>query len=147
MNGTEVKSQDTSAMFWPVGHWDSVITLMEGDQVIEREFRQGDTFRTEDPTQVATSDINQFIAFQFSVVPEVECVYTAFRENHVFYVWIVIDRWEKEVRRRIYQQQQAVIDQFPEFCFDFYIVPREGERVEDLISQSIDLAYVRPPHS
>jgi hypothetical protein len=127
---------------------------MLGDQVMERDIHgKGDTLRTEELTQVPTSSVNAYVAFQLSLVPEVERVYTAFRDNRVFYVWIVVGRWEREVRQRIYERQEAIIDEFTdesseqECSFDFYIVPREGERVEDLISQSIDLAYVRPQQS
>ncbi|MBI2819562.1 MAG: hypothetical protein HYX73_06250 [Acidobacteria bacterium] len=142
------KSQDTSSALLPVSAWDFVSTTMVGDQIVETKIERGDTYPTTgDPTRIQTSNLNEFIAFVLSLVPEVECVHTAFRENHVFYVWIVISEWKKEVRQRIYERQQSIIDQFPTFAFDFYIVSRDGQRVEDLISQTIDVAYVRPKDS
>ena len=99
--------------------------------------RQGWT----DIDSVLTSDLREFIAFEFSLTPEVEYVYTAFRENQVFYAWVIIDSFEGEVRDQIYDRQQAIIDEFPGFEFDFYIVARMGRDVEDLFDDSVKLTY------
>jgi hypothetical protein len=107
------------------------------------ECDSGQTHRTVDPITVRSSSLNVFIAFELSLAPEVHSVYTAFRDNRVFYVWVIVDLWEREVRQRIYARQQAIIDQFPDFAFDFYIVPGGDEDPKEIISQSVDLAYER----
>ena len=92
------------------------------------------------PTEVQTSALNEFIAFELSLVPEVEFVFTAFR-NDVFYAWVIVDKFEEEVRGRIYERERAIIDEFQTFEFDFYIIARLGRDVWDLVSEEINLAY------
>ena len=93
----------------------------------------------------ATSDLRDFIAFEFSLVPQVEYVFTAFRENQVFYAWIVVDEFETSVRASIYARQRAIIDEFPMFEFDFYIIARMGRSLDDLVGggDSMHLTYAR----
>ena len=92
----------------------------------------------------ATSDLRDFIAFEFSLVPQVEYVFTAFRENQVFYAWIVVNEFEASVRESIYARQRAIIDEFPMFEFDFYIIARIGRTVEDLVGDdSMHRTYAR----
>ncbi|MCX6615001.1 MAG: hypothetical protein NTZ98_02750 [Acidobacteria bacterium] len=105
----------------------------------------GESHRSMDPITVQTSALNEFIAFELSLVPEVQSVYAAFRDNRVFYVWVIIDRWERKVRERVYARQQAVIDSFPDFAFDFYVVPKGDEDPTELLSGSMELAYERRP--
>ena len=89
-------------------------------------------------------DLREFIAFEFSLVPEVECVFTAFRENQIFYAWIVINEFDWETRKGIYDRQLAIIDEFSMFEFDFYIVARTGRRLDDIVGDpSMDRTYVR----
>jgi hypothetical protein len=99
---------------------------------------------TEKNIAVATSDLRDFIAFEFSLVQEVEYVFTAFRENQIFYAWIITDDFESSVRESVYERQQAIIDEFPMFEFDFYIIARKGRHVEELIGdESMHLTYAR----
>ena len=51
--------------------------------------------RTVPLTSVATIALNEFIGFEISLVPQVEAVFTAFR-NEVFYVWVIVSRFEEE---------------------------------------------------
>lgn len=92
--------------------------------------------------EVVTTSLNEFIAFELSLVQEVAYVYTAYR-NGIFYVWIVLDQFEQEVRKRIYDREKAIIDEFSMFEFDFYIVARAGRDADELISESVKLAYER----
>ena len=118
----------------------------------EQEFRHHavSTFRpmncvsTERTVAVVTSDLRDFIAFELSLVEQVAFVYTAFRNNEVFYSWIVIDEFEHAVRERIYERQRLIIEEFPNFQFDFYILALMGRNVADLIGDpSMHLTYTR----
>ena len=107
---------------------------------------KGRTASTEAAIELSTTDLRDFIAFEFSLVPQVDHVFTALRDNGVFYAWIVTDEFRPEVRQAIYKREQAIIDEFDTFEFDFYIVARQGRRVEDLIGDSsIHLTYRRSP--
>ena len=112
------------------------------------DFREGNLLVFEASTQeskaIATADLREFIAFEFSLVPEVEYVFTAFRENQIFYAWIVTDKFEDSVRDQIYEREQAIIDEFSMFDFDFYIIARMGRSLDDLIGDdSMHLTYAR----
>ena len=99
---------------------------------------------TRESTAQPTSSVRECIAFEFSLVREVAFVYTAFRSNEVLYVWIVIDEFERAVRERIYERQRIIIDEFPMFQFDFYIIGLMGRNVADLIGDpSMHLTYRR----
>jgi len=93
-------------------------------------------------TSVSTSALNEFIAFEISLVSEVEAVFTAFR-NEVFYVWVIVNRFADDVRARIYDRQRAIIDEFSTFEFDFYIIAGLGRDPWELVSESVTLAFQR----
>lgn len=102
------------------------------------------TTSTQGSVASRTVALREFIAFEFSLVPEVECVFTAFRENQIFYAWIVINEFDSETRETIYYRQMAIIDEFSMFEFDFYIVARTGRRLDDIVGDpSMDRTYVR----
>lgn len=99
---------------------------------------------SEKSVAVPTSDVRDCIAFEFSLLKEVAFVYTAFRQNDVFYAWIVIDKFERKIREAIYERQRVIIDEFPTFQFDFYIMGLDGRDVSDLIGDpSMHLTYSR----
>ena len=127
----------------------NVTTRLEsatGDLLIldapEQEFRQ--TGISSDLVKLVSSGPRECIAFEFSLMPEVAFVYTAFRSNEVFYVWIVIDQFERTVREQIYERQRIVIDEFPMFQFGFYVIGLDGRDITDLIGdESMHLTYKR----
>jgi hypothetical protein len=92
--------------------------------------------------ELLTIRLNEFVALELSLVPEVEYVFTAFR-NNAFYIWVVTELFERETREHIYEREKAIIDQFTMFEFDFYIVSRLGRQVRDLISESVELVFDR----
>lgn len=100
---------------------------------------------TTDPEKLAvTTGLQYFIAFEFSLLPEVAYVYTALRDNDVYYVWIVVDEFSRAVREKAYQRQRSIIDEFPTFQFDFYIIGLSGQSIDDLIGDgSMHLTYER----
>jgi hypothetical protein len=106
------------------------------------EYRFEVQARTVPLTSVATIALNEFIGFEISLVPEVETVFTAFR-NQVFYVWVIVSRFEEDVRAKIYDRQRAIIDEFSTFEFDFYIIAGLGRDPWELVSESVTLAFQR----
>jgi len=94
--------------------------------------------------EVQAIQLNEFVAREFASVPEVECVYTACRENDVLYAWIVVSKYEKSVRTKIYDLQKRIIAEFDDREFDFYIIdkPTAGCDSDQLVSDA-ELAYRR----
>ena len=90
-----------------------------------------------------TVRLNEFIGFEFSRIHEIERVYTAYR-NRVFYVWVVISEPDPKAHKRIYDREKAIIDEFSSFEFDFYLIFKDGQDIQDLVSGPVELAYQRP---
>ena len=90
---------------------------------------------------VITSNLNEYIAFEFSLVPEIKQVFTALQNNNVLYTWIVVDCFDDDVRHKIYNRQEAIIDDFTDFDFDFYVIARMGRETTDLFDSSVKLIY------
>lgn len=99
--------------------------------------------RSTPPIAMPTSRVNEFIGFELGLVPEVEYVFAALRGD-VFYVWVVVNEFTPEVRQRIYERERAVIDEFSDFEFDFYIIARMNREITELIS---DAEPVYPHHT
>jgi hypothetical protein len=93
--------------------------------------------------QVETSRLNQFIGFELALVKQVEFILSAYRDN-VFYVWVIIQDFGDSVRREIYERQAAIIEQFPEFEFDFYIISRGARELDELVTESVEIVYEKP---
>ncbi len=146
-NATRGEASSAHPVSGLLANWQAYLTRASGE---EAEFpldclvqaEKWSKTSTSAPLNVPTSALNEFIAFELSLVPEIEFVFTAFR-NSVFYVWIVVDKFEEEVRERIYERERAIIDEFTTFEFDFYIIARLGRDVWDLVSEDIRLAFER----
>ncbi len=93
--------------------------------------------------RVETTRLNRFIALELALVEEVEYILSAYRDR-VFYVWVIVEVFDDSVRRRIYGRQAAVIEEFPTFEFDFYIVARGGRNLDELVTESVEVVYERP---
>lgn len=125
-----------------------LFVLEHDEQIFQIQRNSGRSDRsasTDDPIiEQPTAKLRDFVAFEFSLVPQVDYVYTALRDNGVFYAWILTDKFELPIREAIYKRERDIIDEFPMFEFDFYIIARRGRDVEDLIGDpSVHLTYGR----
>ena len=89
-----------------------------------------------------THSLNWYIGNLMSEVSLVERVYSAYR-NHVSYTWIVIETRDQDALQQIYQREKAIIERFPEFEFDFYVLYRGGQSIESMISGEVELVFSR----
>jgi len=92
------------------------------------------------PVSSETDSLNQFIAKGMSDLTQVERVYSKF-DGQVFYTWIVIEQRDREVQKAVYEREQKIINRFPEYGFDFYVVYRSGADIDSLVSGEIELVY------
>ncbi|HKZ42707.1 MAG TPA: hypothetical protein VJ044_17220 [Candidatus Hodarchaeales archaeon] len=77
--------------------------------------------------------LKKFVARQIASVPEVEYIYCQ-REEHAYFVWILINKLDQNVRKKIYAKQREIIDLFSEEIFDFYIVARLDTPADTVIT-------------
>lgn len=76
--------------------------------------------------------MRHFIGERLYQVPQILRVYCQF-EHDVFYTWVVLKEREIEVQQRIYEDEDDLIDRFPEFEFDFYTIYASGRDPDSLI--------------
>lgn len=81
------------------------------------------------------------LATDLASVPQVRHVLTE-RDNGSLLVWIAVDDPQPDVRRKVYQQQLALIESFPEVDLDFYLIPTMGRGAEE-IAAGARLVYSR----
>ncbi|GEM_PF-5547782 len=87
------------------------------------------------------------IADKLSGVPEVEYV-LAKKQKGVISVWTVINGWSPAARNRVYQSEQAVIDNMPGYDFDFHLIERTGREIgaiKDIIPEASPI-FIRLEH-
>lgn len=84
------------------------------------------------------------IGLELSLVPEVECVVIDKQEDGIgLHVLTVVNDRNAEARTKIYKRDQAIIDAYPTFNFDFHIAARMGRNLEDFIKGCGEIAYQR----
>lgn len=89
--------------------------------------------KTEQLRQFQAVPLTDFVAYEFSQIREVDAVLTA-RHNNLFYVWIIVDQFDKGVREKVYSREKEIINGFKQFDFDFNIISRRGRDMNELIS-------------
>lgn len=88
--------------------------------------------------------LQKFIEQKIKVVNEVEYIYCR-RQEQLYFVWVLINKFDPAVRRKIYQREKEIIRMFPEEIFDFYVIARMNKPAQSIISQpGIELIYQKP---
>lgn len=78
--------------------------------------------------------VSDFVGKSFSALANVQAV-LAGESADVLHVWIMIDEWTPESRKRVYSIQKLVMKQLEGLHFDFYVIdlPRDT-RPEEMVS-------------
>lgn len=114
----------------------------EDGKVFDEILMNRDKVRTESTT-LYPIPLTKFVSFEFSLVKEVETVLAA-QYNNLLYLWVVVDKFDKAAREKIYAREREIIDEFREFEFDFNIISRRGRDLRELISDpTLVLTYQR----
>ena len=99
-------------------------------------------YRSIQPISSNTHRLNQFIAATMEPVDRVERIYSK-NTTKVFYTWIVFKDRDEEALDTIYQLEEWIIDRFPEFEFDFYVIYRKEMPIDSLVSGNVELIFSR----
>jgi len=93
---------------------------------------------------VILMNIEDFVGLELSLIPQVERVFVTREENgRGFKVLTVVNERDPDLRARIYAREQAVIDAWSNFDFDFHITARMNRKPEEITSSAGKLAYLR----
>lgn len=82
---------------------------------------------------ILSQTVEDFLVFAFSAIPEVDCVFGKY-EGNVCHAWIVVSDHKEEVLDRVCEKQEIVMDEFEHCHFDFKVIFRGRQNLEDLIS-------------
>jgi hypothetical protein len=94
-------------------------------------------------TTVLSPNKRHFIAFLIATVPEVESVFTQAQDDFL-HVYTVVDAFDASVRKKIYEMELQIIDNFEMCDFDFQIVSRVGKPLSDLFNDpDLELSFQR----
>src|SRR5271157_3746606 len=66
--------------------------------------------------------VSDLIAADIGSLPGVSAVFTQ-RRGDFFTVDVMLNRFEFDVRRKVYLKEQGLYDAFPEYDFDFRVMP------------------------
>ena len=102
------------------------------------------TFRMVQSAQTnPTKTLAEFIGEELGAVPEVEAVYGV-RDRNVLHIYTVVDAFDGEVRRKIYDKEQSLIEHLLiDVVFDFNIISRRGRKLSEVIPESEVALYYR----
>jgi len=90
-----------------------------------------------------TLSVREFVAHELALVEEVEAVLTARRDNE-FHIWTVVNEFDADVRKKIYEREKTIIDEFGNLHFDFNILSRRNRPFNEVIHDSaLDVTFRR----
>ena len=86
-----------------------------------------------------------FVGMELSMVPEVESVFVEWdKENgKAYHVFTVINARDRNARARVYEREQAIMDEFPTFDFNFRVIQRMDRDLDQVIEKVGKLAFQR----
>jgi hypothetical protein len=87
-----------------------------------------------------------FIGFEMSLVPQVEAVIVERLDGvRSLRVTTVIDKRDPAVRAEVYAREKAIMDSpgFAGISFDFHVIARMGDHLEEIIGDIGKLAWKR----
>jgi hypothetical protein len=94
-------------------------------------------------TTVLGPNKRHFIAFLIACLPEVESVYTMAQDDFL-HVYTVVNAFDATVRKKIYEKELQIIDNFDKFDFDFNIISRGGRPLSEVINDpGLELSFQR----
>ena len=117
-----------------IGPFSDNENLVFGSSVSSNEYGL-ETFNSDE------NRLQEFISHIIGSVGEVERIFCQ-REEHAYFVWIIIKELDRSVRRKIYAKQKQVISLFGEENFDFYVVASLDKPMDAIINQvGLELIY------
>lgn len=93
-------------------------------------------------TSVLVFKPEDFIWLELSIVGEVERVFVE-RRGNAFQVMTVVNDRSPELRKRIFAREKEIIEEMPQYEFDFDILTRMNHKLDELVSTGDKPSYTR----
>jgi len=99
----------------------------------------------DDPVEIhsvdsSTNRLENFVAEKMFAIPEVEYVFLSL-ENDSIDVWTVINKLDREVRKKIYDLEYDILDILKGFQFDFHVICRNDRNIEELYPSNAKMMF------
>lgn len=99
---------------------------------------------TQDNYGITTSEnsLGQYISKNIAQVREVEYIYI-YEEEKSITVYSIINELDRKIRHKIYDYQKKIMSSLPEFIFDFYVVARQDQTINNIAPSDFKITYKR----
>lgn len=88
------------------------------------------------------SSLYKYISDNIAQVREVEYIYI-YEEAKSITVYSIINKLDRKVRHKIYDYQKKIMSNLPEFIFDFYVVARQDQTINNIAPSDFKIIYKR----
>ena len=93
-----------------------------------------------DRIDTLTNRLENFIAEKFIAIPGVECVFLSL-ENYSVDIWTVINKLDREIRKKIYDVEYNILGIISDFHFDFHVICRNDRDIEELYPSNAKMIF------
>jgi hypothetical protein len=89
-----------------------------------------------------TNRLENFLAERFFSIPEVEYVFLSIEKDSMD-IWTVINKLDREIRKKIYDVEYDILDIIKGFEFDFHVICRNNRTIEELYPSNARMIFQR----
>lgn len=93
-----------------------------------------------DQVDSLTNRLENFVAEKIFTIPEVEYVFLSL-ENDSINIWTVINKLDREVRKKIYDVEYDILDILKGFQLDFHVICRNDRNIEELYTSNARMIF------
>jgi len=93
-----------------------------------------------DRIDTLTNRLENFVAEKFIAIPGVEYVLLSL-ENDSVEIWTVINKLDREIRKKIYDVEYDILGIISNFHFDFHVICRNDRGIEDLYPSNAKMIF------
>lgn len=83
------------------------------------------------------------IQLELSLEKEIEAVYIDRESDGNYKVISVVNERNPEIRDRVYQREEAIMEAYPTMRFDFHVLARMNRKLEDVITKANKVIFER----
>lgn len=83
-----------------------------------------------------TFSVETVVRFELSMVKQVEAVFVDREADGEYKIISVVNQRDVSIREKVYEREEAIMDEYPTLKFDFHVLARMNRKIEDVITTS-----------
>jgi hypothetical protein len=87
-----------------------------------------------------TNRLENFVAEKFLTIPQVEYVFLSFEKDSMD-IWTVINKFDRQIRAKIYDVEYDILDIIKGFEFDFHVICRNNRSIQELYPSNTRIIF------